>query len=994
MPSWKHATVSPELECQEVQIVQQKPERTDLLLWRAARDGDIAELANLLNAEPAETNINFQMIPEDLKEEEPVKYKNRKVVACVIHAAVLCPKLALAAECVKDLLKWQAIVDSEAIINDGFAERRCQAIHIAAGMGNHKVISQLVEYKADVNAWATIRSPAIAPSEHTRQHYRPIHDAAWFGQVTSVQALLELKADVFAKNVDGNTMLHLAVMQGHAVLARLLAEQHPRLTRRANKKGFDALHLALVDRRFRDQDLLLFAFSCAEDTGDFVWLVRSWKRLALTCPDAAKKMVRTHKGLHPSRPDDVQSSDVLKSWKVIMQKAAVCAESSIDVKTLHELTFQAPECAVDLLDMLTKEGAFIEVADPMNNPLPVRADIPRDEDDCSLSCAYVDADKWDWPDDGRWKQPPWQVRLAPPNPVRNQEVNLKMIQLPGILNCNLVHELATTNDKAIFRKLVTRALLKELWRSFLPMFLFDLGHQFFVACMISFWILAPQMNLPMMLRCALWSLLAAEGLLEAFTFVWTCTACWRRLGRKKLAELLKLSYYRAIVSACALMLAIETSADLAPSNNSSIVLLVNSFLYWNWMLLEISVLHTTGKKILPIMKLVLPIVCLLVVMLFLSLSFISLSFSHESHFGSEVDDTRRISVIVLSVSGMLIFFACAANMLFPVFLDCYHQEPDRTAYIFLRERVRICSGLFLRPQLGSLGCVFVKEGIKYVVWWRWVLLIILMLGLCVALIYGTANNMWDQWFVAFYLAGAVIIVQGILRSVCSKGWERNYLWFCHEVDVEVEVCHDQDLFDTAQGFSDTAAKTQDFGKGNLAEASSWTGEVPIPSGDLAPVSMISARFDGSDLEAKFRAVHRLLRDHNFDVLMVDADCGDDFGDHTMEFLSRIDQENGFMLAVCTEHYGEITASKYSSFCELKYAYDQGLRVLPLKVVDTYPPQPPCGLDHPYDKKGKARGFIKAMFPTSKVYLDCRDKSVSKTARMIADQLLAKAPKAL
>ena len=991
MPSWKHPTVSPELECQEVQIVQQKPERTDLLLWRAARDGDIAELANLLNAEPGETNINFQMNPEDLKEEEPVKYKNHKVVACVIHAAVLCPKLALAAECVKDLLKWQAIVDFEAIMNTGYLERRCQAIHMAAGMGNHKVISQLVEYKADVNAWATVRSHA---SEFTRHHYRPIHDAAWFGQVTSVQALLDLKADVFAKNNDGNTIMHLAAITGDVVLARLLAEQYPRLTRRGtNSEGLDALDLALKQGRFRDQDLLLFAFSDAGDTDDFVWLMRSWQRLAVTCPDAAKKMVRTHKRPHASGSDDVQGAGVLKNWKVMMQKAVACAESSSDVKTLHELMFQVPECAFDMLDMLTKHAPHIEVADRMHNPLPVRADLPSDEDDCSLASAYVATDKWDWPDDGRFKPPRWQVRLAPPNPARSQEVNLKMIQLPGILNYTLVYELATTKDMGVFDKLVTRAILKELWRSFLSMFLIDLGHQFLVTSVISYWILAAQMNLPMIPRCALWSLLAAEALVEAFTFVWTCAACWWTLGKKNLLAFFRHVYYRGIIGAFALALTIQTSADLAPPNSSSILLWVNCLLYSNWILFEISVLRTPGKKILPIMKLVLPIVCLLATMLLLSLSFINWSSSHGSHFVSELDDARRIAVVVLSVSSMLLVFACATNMFFPVFSDCYYRAPERTLYMFLMERARICSGLFLRPRLGCRGCVLVREGIRYIVWWRWALLIIPMLGFYIGLIYGTAIDMWNPWFVALYLAGAVVIVQGVLRSACSEGWGGNYLWFCHGAYIEDEAFPDQDLLERAPDFSDTAVKTKDLGRGNLVEASSWTGEVPIPNGDLAPVSMISARFDGGGVEAKFRAVHRLLKDHNFDVLMVDAGCGDDFGDHTMECLNRIDQENGIILAVCTEHYGEITASKYSSYCELKYAYDQDLRVLPLKVVDTYPPQPPCGPDHPYDKKGRARGFIKAMFPTSKVYLDCRDKCVSETARMIADQLLAKAPKA-
>ena len=162
----------------------------------------------------------------------------------------------------------------------------------------------------------------------------------------------------------------------------------------------------------------------------------------------------------------------------------------------------------------------------------------------------------------------------------------------------------------------------------------------------------------------------------------------------------------------------------------------------------------------------------------------------------------------------------------------------------------------------------------------------------------------------------------------------------------------------------------------------------IPDGSGASISMVSARFDGSAMEAKFRKVHELLTKHKFEVLMVDADAGDDFGDLTMEYLHRVEHEKGVMLAVCTAHYGEMTASKFSSHEEVKYARNQGLQVIPLRVVDTYPPEPPFGENHPHDKKGRARGYINAIFPPSKVFLDCRDKTAEQVAAMIGRRLLA------
>ena len=65
---------------------------------------------------------------------------------------------------------------------------------------------------------------------------------------------------------------------------------------------------------------------------------------------------------------------------------------------------------------------------------------------------------------------------------------------------------------------------------------------------------------------------------------------------------------------------------------------------------------------------------------------------------------------------------------------------------------------------------------------------------------------------------------------------------------------------------------------------------------------------------------------------------------------------------------------YSSFVELKYALDNRLEILPLKVEATYPPQPPWGNNHPFDKKGIACGLVSLAMPGSKVFVDCVDQA--------------------
>lgn len=165
--------------------------------------------------------------------------------------------------------------------------------------------------------------------------------------------------------------------------------------------------------------------------------------------------------------------------------------------------------------------------------------------------------------------------------------------------------------------------------------------------------------------------------------------------------------------------------------------------------------------------------------------------------------------------------------------------------------------------------------------------------------------------------------------------------------------------------------------------------VGLPDGAGARLAMFSLRFDNGPIEAKFRRVHQLLNNHNFNVLMVDADAGDNFGTMTMDYLDELVENKGLMIAVCTKHYGEKTASPYSSFHELRYAQDYQLDVLPLKVADVYPPQPPSGPDHKYDQKGEARKLLRMVLRPNISFFDCCSLSEQEIALKIANKLLGR-----
>ncbi|CAE7423003.1 NLRC3 [Symbiodinium sp. CCMP2592] len=166
-------------------------------------------------------------------------------------------------------------------------------------------------------------------------------------------------------------------------------------------------------------------------------------------------------------------------------------------------------------------------------------------------------------------------------------------------------------------------------------------------------------------------------------------------------------------------------------------------------------------------------------------------------------------------------------------------------------------------------------------------------------------------------------------------------------------------------------------------------EETFPDGKDALPGMFSARFDGGKIEHKFRRVHEILKEHNFPVVMVDADVGDDFGKATMKYLNKIHKENGVLICVCTDHYAEKTRSPFCSFAELRFAQEYSLDVLPLQVADVFPPRPPGGPDHPYDKEYDAEDLIKMVFRPNVAYKDCRELDEMQIARVIADKLLKK-----
>lgn len=108
-------------------------------------------------------------------------------------------------------------------------------------------------------------------------------------------------------------------------------------------------------------------------------------------------------------------------------------------------------------------------------------------------------------------------------------------------------------------------------------------------------------------------------------------------------------------------------------------------------------------------------------------------------------------------------------------------------------------------------------------------------------------------------------------------------------------------------------------------------------GEMQPEKhvLVSARFDGGPVEEFARSLHTWLRELGIPSYMVFAMGGGEFGRQTVYGLIAMCA----MIAVCTAEYGAETDSAYSSYEEVKHAIENHIPIVPLKLVEAWPPAP-------------------------------------------------------
>lgn len=133
------------------------------------------------------------------------------------------------------------------------------------------------------------------------------------------------------------------------------------------------------------------------------------------------------------------------------------------------------------------------------------------------------------------------------------------------------------------------------------------------------------------------------------------------------------------------------------------------------------------------------------------------------------------------------------------------------------------------------------------------------------------------------------------------------------------------------------------------QSSHFTDEVAgAGASGFAPDSVSSERTEillstkfGGEIENQARQLHKELCRRGFPVKMVQAEPGQDFGRMTAERLGKM----RLMIAFCPDNYAEQLphTSVYSSHAELKYAFENKIPIIPVRMgKKAWPPTPDDG----------------------------------------------------
>jgi len=616
-----------------------------------------------------------------------------------------------------------------------------------------------------------------------------------------------------------------------------------------NADGLDPLGVALEYSQFPRGDLHIFTKPHVKMDSK----VKDFLRVARQSPPAAAQLLR--QGTTNERID--------VEWRAALRYGAL--EQMVTADGLADLIIDAPQAAVDIFDALSSRP---RVEDKLHNPLPRLVALKRKSQLNLVNVCYVQDSRWVWDSGRKEKTVTWQKRLADEDGYRGEEVQIRVLQLKGVISTGMVHALAGSGHmKLLSTRLEVHGVLSYVWDCLSWIFVLDRIHDVAGLGTITLWACGPWIGEPSaFVHRFLWGLVAAQAVKTCFIRVHTGIAFFsfhRKQGEKKTVWDRKTALYKALcktgqfihwglarslIGVLTMILVIDVDPGEWPRRNSSIPLAANCVVHWMVILYELRAFRWTGSRLLPIVRSVQETVfSMIFIILFLVGAFMSAFWALDrgradegsmfdvtvflltgnAFMGSsevlKMDHFRTWASIVLTATGIFVFVACVLNVFIEVLGDRYDTEQNNIVASFLETRAQILSDLLLRPYSRKLQTLLQRHAGNISARARFTLhciSVVIIFTLYMAILSITSDM--EDGPVARLLPAAVLTVcmlfmQLVHRSSLSVDWDECYLWLCFEHGIEERIALGGSLSDDKTG---RTSRLQDYVKnqcGSLRE---------------------------------------------------------------------------------------------------------------------------------------------------------------------------------
>eukprot|EP00930_Biecheleria_cincta_P025020 TRINITY_DN17856_c0_g1_i2.p1 TRINITY_DN17856_c0_g1~~TRINITY_DN17856_c0_g1_i2.p1 ORF type:complete len:832 (-),score=126.52 TRINITY_DN17856_c0_g1_i2:71-2566(-) len=796
---------------------------------------------------PQDVGKQFDKIQEQLRDKVlnidercTFVFKRRLTTGRPIHIAAMHPKGSCL---IADLVEKGSNVDERCIAytDDGF-KQELAPIHLAAGTGNTKAIEALIAKGSNSN---------LKTLSDGKEHYAALHDAAFFGVTASVSALIQAGADVDARNLFGQTPLHISVKSGSWRVSSLLVDNHADLAAEDNKK-LTPLQTALVSA-YPSRKMFILPRICMED-------------FMVVCqedPGSARALFSTSSS----------GIDWGKKWRdgLTKPREGFSLPTIDDLVTLCE---QAPRSLSHLLDQLSVQPAETDV---YHKPIPKHASSKmKGFGDWELMKTTYTKQNY-WQEEG-YKKPEddegygdkfryqlcrcretlgtqssdvtsgepgvmldaaargmsyirqvGQVKKTERQLRSFKRVTMRILHLPNIVDIDfmdaLSHVSGEEDKKALFTREAVRAMLDFVWGCYVRRSHNTNLFMLLIELSVFVWLAIKEPTDHVGMNAA-WSLVAAFSYRMLAKEIGAIVGSWQNLGSPKYYFLNVYNWFEAGMAAVCLTNAhalfhVTDGQGVARLNEEQAgraLLAAASFIRWVKLMTSLSAYSFLGPQLLAITTSFFQIGGITTVLVFYFCAFahtfaalrVTLNNSAKTIYEVALNSVKLLLTgdgdginfvlqlggrpeegdqitLIVLTAAVFIFVLCVLNLFIAVHGEAYGKAAEMRQENFYAHRAAVCVRVMMQP---SLKCCCSCDAL--IVYWM-----IMLPGFAIwaALVNVPANEMR-------YVAAAQLLV----HLLCADAVLAKAPWKVHDKSSASRVSPESYTIDGSDAKADTADK--------------------------------------------------------------------------------------------------------------------------------------------------------------------------------------------